>query len=84
MALTLRETVENIVRGILETRPATSPLPSEPVQQPASIGRQDLFDRVVALRGQQERESLPLHVEAASLEAKLSEVLAQAEGITIQ
>lgn len=85
MVPTFREKVEEIVRGLLVTTPAMSrPMPPDPIQQSASTVRRDLFGHMVALREQQDRESLPLRVEAASLEVRLSEVLAQAEGLNLQ
>ena len=85
MVLTFREKVEDIVRGFLVTHPATSPtMPHDTIQQPASTGRRDLFVQVAELREQQKRESLPLQVEAASLEVKLNEILTQAKVLTLQ
>lgn len=83
ITMLLRDRVEEIVRGLL-ANPATShAVPSEPVQS-ASTTRGDLFARVVALREQQERESLPLKAEEARLEGMLTEIMVQVEKLTRQ
>lgn len=59
-------------------------MPPDQIQQSAATVRRELFAQMVALREQHERESLPLRVEAASLEVRLSEVLTQAKGLNSQ
>ena len=85
MLLKFRGKVEDVVREILAAHPAIShPMPTDPIQQPPSVERRELFDRVVALREQQEQELPPLRAQAARLEANLSEALAQVEELERQ
>jgi len=84
ITMLLRDRVEEIVRGLLANPATIHAVATDPIQQPASAVRQELFAQMVALREQQEQELIPLQVEAASLEVKLSEVLAQAQVLQIQ
>ena len=85
MILTFREKVEEVVRDILGHHPANSqPMPRDPIQQPSSTVRQELFAQLVSLREQQEQELPPLRAEAARLEGMLNEVLRQAEELSSQ